>query len=162
MKSHGMSGAEQLQSYFVQRIGKFITSRGRRMIGWEEILQGGLAPDATVMSWRGIKGGIAAAGAGHDVVMTPNPFTYLDGEQSDNFGAEPHTRGAVLTVQKVYSYEPVPPGLPADQVHHVLGTQGCLWTEYVPNFSSAEYLLWPRAAALAEVAWTPGGGSQLG
>ncbi len=155
MKAHGLAGPDQLQSYFVQRIGKFIASRGRRMIGWDEILEGGLAPDATVMSWRGTEGGKAAAGAGHDVVMTPNPYTYMDSEQSGSFGAEPHTRGAVLTVQKAYSYEPVPPGLPADQVHHVLGTQGCLWTEYVPNLPWAEYLIWPREAALSEVGWSP-------
>ena len=106
------------------------------------------------MSWRGTEGGKAAAKADHDVVMTPNPYTYWDGEQSDSFGAEPHTRGAVLTIQKAYSYEPVPAGLPADQVHHVLGTQGCLWTEYVPNMPWAEYEIWPREAALSEVAWT--------
>ena len=155
MKSHGLSGPDQLQSYFVQRIGKYVHSRGRRMIGWDEILEGGLAPDATVMSWRGTEGGKAAAAADHDVVMTPGAFCYLDGEQSANEGAEPHTRGNVLTVQKSYSYEPVPAGLPADQVHHILGVQGNLWTEYVPNVRWAQYLYWPRAAAVAEVGWTP-------
>ena len=155
MKAHGLKDADQLQSYFVQRVGKFLESKGRRMIGWDEILEGGLAPDATVMSWRGTEGGKAAAAADHDVVMTPGPYVYLDGEQSKFDGAEPHTRGSVLTVQKAYSYEPVPAGLPADQVHHVLGVQGNLWTEYVPNFPWAEYMYWPREAALAEVGWTP-------
>ena len=152
MKQHNLENAEQLQSYFIKRIDTFISSKGRRMLGWDEILEGGLAPGATVMSWRGTSGGLAAAKADHDVVMTPTTFCYLDGEQA--LGTEPHERGAVLTVQKAYSYEPVPEGLPADQLHHVLGVQGNLWTEYVPNFPWVEYMTWPREAALAEVGWS--------
>jgi hexosaminidase len=143
---------DQLQSYFVSRIGKFIESRGKRMIGWDEILEGGLAPDATVMSWRGTEGGLAAARADHDVVMTPSPYVYLDKEQGT--GTEPHERGSVLTAQTAYAYEPVPQGLPANLQHHVLGLQGNLWTEYVPNMPWAQYMTWPREAALAEVGWT--------
>lgn len=153
MKKHNLSGGEQLQSYFVKRIEKFVSSKGRHMVGWDEILEGGLAPGAVVMSWRGIEGGRAAANAGHDVVMTPSHFVYLDSEQGH--GTEPHERGGLLTVQKVYSYEPVPDGLARNLVHHVLGVQSNLWTEYVPNFPWAEYMIWPRAAAVAESGWTP-------
>ncbi len=152
MKSHHLS-AEQLQSYFAARVGRFIASRGRRMVGWDEILEGGLAPGATVMSWRGTDGGRAAAAAGHDVVMTPGGYVYLDAEQGR--GTEPHERGTVLTVRRVYGYEPVPDGLPAGQAGHVLGVQGNLWTEYVPNGPWAQYMVWPREAAVAEVGWTP-------
>ena len=152
MKAHHMAGGEQLQSYFVTRIGKFITSQGRRMIGWDEILEGGLAPDAVVMSWRGTKGGLAASKADHDVVMTPSPYVYLDYEQGR--GTEPREVGGFLPIRKTYGYEPVPEGLTAAQAHHVLGIQGNLWTEYVPNFQRAEYMFWPRAAAVAETGWT--------
>ena len=148
-----------MQSYFVTRIGKFITSKGRRMIGWDEILEGGLAPDAVVMSWRGTKGGLAAAKADHDVVMTPSEYVYLDGEQGE--GTEPHQRGSLVTLQTTYGYEPVPEGLAANLTHHVLGVQGNLWTEYVPNFPWAEYMFWPRAAAIAETGWTPAKGKNF-
>ena len=122
------------------------------MIGWDEILEGGLAPDATVMSWRGIKGGLAAAQADHDVVMSPTSNCYLDYEQG--FATEPHEVGNLLPLQKVYNYEPVPEGLTPAQSQHILGVQGNLWTEYVPNMPWAEYMTWPREAALAETGWT--------
>ena len=152
MQREHLKTPEELQSYFMARIGKFILSHGKHMIGWDEILEGGLAPDATVMSWRGTKGGLAAAQADHDVVMTPTSNCYLDYEQG--FATEPHEVGNLLTLQNVYAYEPVPNGLVPDKVHHVLGVQGNLWTEYVPNMPWAEYMTWPREAALAETGWT--------
>ena len=152
MQQQHLENAEQLQSYFVGRIGKFLGAHGRHLIGWDEILEGGLVPDSTVMSWRGTKGGLAAATAGHDVVMSPTSNCYLDGEQG--IDTEPHERGSLLALQKVYAYEPTPEGLSADKVSHVLGLQGNLWTEYVPNGPWVEYMLWPRATALAEVGWS--------
>jgi hexosaminidase len=152
MEREHLKTPEQLQSYFMTRIGKFVASHGKRMIGWDEILEGGLAPDATVMSWRGTQGGLAAAQADHDVVMSPTSNCYLDYEQG--FATEPHEVGNLLDIRKVYTYEPVPDGLAADRVHHILGVQGNLWTEYVPNMPWAEYMTWPREAALAETGWT--------
>ena len=124
------------------------------MIGWDEILEGGLAPNATVMSWRGEEGGIAAARSGHDVVMAPNGYTYLDHYQADP-GREPLAIGGFLPLQRVYSYDPVPAVLSPEQQKHVLGVQGQVWTEYMATPDYAEYMAYPRACALAEVAWTP-------
>ena len=143
-----------LQSYFVRRIEKFLNARGKRLVGWDEILEGGLAPNATVMSWRGTEGGIAAARAGHDVVMTPHTRVYFDYRQADA-GEPPAIPGPVLSLADVYACEPVPAELSAGEAKHVLGVQANLWTEYVHDFAHAEYMLWPRACALAEIAWSP-------
>ncbi len=143
----------ELQSYFIKRMDAFLTSKGRRLIGWDEILQGGLAPNATVMSWRGEKGGITAAKAGHDVVMAPTTYTYLDYYQSRDPN-EPLAIGGYLPLSKVYNYNPIPKELSQEQARHILGTQGQIWTEYIPNPKKAEYMAFPRLTALAEVAWT--------
>lgn len=130
------------------------------MIGWDEILEGGtegLAPNAVVMSWRGIDGGVAAAQAGHDVVMTPTSNTYFDYYQSQNTAAEPLAIGGFLPLETVYGYEPIPPALDSIQGKHVLGTQGQIWTEYQRTPKNVEYMVFPRLVALAELAWTPPG-----
>jgi hexosaminidase len=147
----------QLQSWFVSQIDAYLTRKGRRLVGWDEILEGGLAPGATVMSWRGEKGGIEAATQGHDVVMAPNSHTYFDYYQADADAPgsrEPYAHRGVTSVARVYSYEPVPAMLPADKVRHVLGSQAQMWTEYVPDPKHAEYMIWPRLAAMSEVLWT--------
>lgn len=155
MRDLGLKNEEELQSYFIRRMDEFLTAHGRRLVGWDEILEGGLAPGATVMSWRGEEGGIAAANAGHDVVMAPYQYTYLDYYQSEDIEHEPLAIGGYTPLQKVYSYEPIPSAIQPDKVHHVLGTQGQLWTEYMPNPAHVEYMAFPRLCALAEVAWTP-------
>jgi len=144
----------QLQSWFIHQMDAHLTSKNRRLIGWDEILEGGLAPGAAIMSWRGEAGGLTAATAGHDVVMTPENWTYLDRYQSA--GPEPFAMDArIVDLAKVYGYEPVPAALDALKAKHVLGSQGLLWTEYVPTTSHMEYMLWPRLAAMAEVLWSP-------
>ena len=160
IREGGMKDVHELQSYFVQRIEKFLNAKGRRLIGWDEILEGGLAPNAAVMSWRGEKGGIAAAQAGHDVVMTPNSHAYLDYYQSKNPG-EPEAIGGFVPLDKVYSYEPVAAAIPGDKRHHVFGFQGNLWTEYIYDFPKAEYMAYPRGAAIAETAWSPAEGKDF-
>ena len=132
----------------------YLTSKGRRLIGWDEILEGGLAPQATVMSWRGIKGGIEAAKQHHDVVMSPTTHMYIDYYQSEDRENEPLAIGGFLPVEKVYSYEPIPEELTPDEAKYILGVQTNLWTEYVPNTKKVEYMLLPRLEAQAEVAWT--------
>ena len=154
MQAHGLKDEEQLQSYFVQRIERFLNARGRRMIGWDEILEGGLAPNATVMSWRGMDGGLAAVQAGHDVVMTPTSHCYLDYPQTQALDPSLPKWMAHNTLEKVYEFEPVPGGLSPAESAHVLGGQGNLWTEFVPTEQRAEYMLFPRAAALAERWWS--------
>ncbi|HEU5087352.1 MAG TPA: family 20 glycosylhydrolase, partial [Roseiflexaceae bacterium] len=154
MRQHNLADAEQLQSYFVGRMDAFLHQRGRRMVGWDEILEGGLAPHATVMSWRGEQGGIAAARQGHDVVMTPGHSTYLCQYQFDPPGGETLGIGGFLPLEKVYGYEPVPAELTPDQARHILGTQAQLWTEYVTSQEQADFKLFPRLCALAEVAWS--------
>jgi len=133
----------------------FLTARGRSLIGWDEILEGGLAPNATVMSWRGMEGGIAAALAGHDVVMTPTSNTYFDYYQSPDRAKEPMAIGGMLPLDTVYAFEPVPAALTPEQAAHILGTQGQIWTEYQRTPKNVEYMVFPRLLALAEVAWTP-------
>lgn len=155
MRELGLKNEEELQSYFIRRIDQFLTQRGRRLVGWDEILEGGLAPNATVMSWRGEAGGIAAAQAGHQVVMAPNTYTYLDYYQSENRDSEPLAIGGFLPLQKVYSYEPIPPSLDPAYAPNILGTQGQIWTEYIQGPAQAEYMAFPRLCALSEVAWTP-------
>ena len=144
----------ELQSYFIRRVEKFLNGKGRRLIGWDEILEGGLAPQATVMSWRGIAGGIAAARQNHDVIMSPNSHTYFDYNQGDR-RFEPLNPGNNLPIHAVYAYEPVPDSLTAEQGRHILGAQAQLWTEYMPTTSQVEYMAYPRALALAEVVWSP-------
>ena len=124
------------------------------MIGWDEILEGGLAPDATVMSWRGEQGGIAAARQGHDVIMTPDSYLYFDHYQGDRT-REPLAIGGMLPIEKVYSYNPVPAVLSDQEREHILGAQANLWTEYIADSRQAEYMLFPRLFALAELAWSP-------
>ncbi len=147
--------AEALQSWFIHQMDAFLTAHGRALVGWDEILEGGLAPNAVVMSWRGTDGGIAAAQAGHDVVMTPGSHTYLDHYQSLDTASEPLAIGGFLPIDTVYSYEPVPEALTAPEGRHVLGAQAQMWTEYVPDSRHAEYMIFPRLCALAEVVWTP-------
>jgi hexosaminidase len=155
LKALGLPDEAALQSYFVGRMDAFLAGRGRRLVGWDEILEGGLAPGATVMSWRGEEGGVAAARAGHDVIMAPTQWTYLDYYQSEHQAAEPLAIGGHVPLAKVYGYEPIPAALAAEQAHHVLGTQGQLWTEYMPTPAHVEYMAFPRLCALAETAWTP-------
>ncbi len=154
MKAEKLKDEGELQSYFVRRIEKILNARGRRLIGWDEILEGGLAPQATVMSWRGTDGGIAAAKAGHDVVMSPTSHCYIDYYQG-NPAYEPLAIGGYLPLSKVYSFEPAPDVLTEAEAKHVLGGQANLWTEYVPDGQHAEYLALPRLAALAEKVWSP-------
>jgi hexosaminidase len=161
MTSHKLESLEQLQSYFIKRIGEHITLRGRKMIGWDEILDGGLAPNATVMSWRGIKGGIAAARQGHEVVMSPGKPCYFDHYQSRDRSKEPVAIGGYNPVDSVYLFEPVPAVLDVGQAQLILGVQGNLWTEYIKTFRHVEYMVMPRMCALAEVGWTAGGNSNL-
>jgi len=142
-----------LQSYFIQRIEKYLNGKGRRIIGWDEILEGGLAPDATVMSWRGEEGGIEAAKLGHDVIMTPGSHCYFDHAQSAN--EDSLTIGGYLPLEKVYAYEPIPASLTIEQAKHILGAQGNMWTEYMEYPSKVEYMLFPRIMALSEVLWSP-------
>ncbi|MBW3128375.1 beta-N-acetylhexosaminidase [Hymenobacter profundi] len=153
MRKEGLKDEHELQSYFIRRIDKFITSKGRRMIGWDEILEGGLSPNATVMSWRGTEGGLAAARQNHDAIMTPGEFCYLDHYQADP-KTQPIAIGGFLTTEKSYSYEPTPDSLTAAQAKHIIGVQGNVWTEYMLTPEYVEYMVFPRATALAEVGWT--------
>ncbi|OIN59218.1 beta-N-acetylhexosaminidase [Arsenicibacter rosenii] len=153
MKREGLKDEHELQSYFIRRIDQFITAKGRRMIGWDEILEGGLSPNATVMSWRGTEGGIAAAKQKHDAIMTPGGFCYLDHYQADA-KTQPIAIGGFTTLEKAYSYEPTPAELTPDEARHIIGVQGNVWTEYMRIPEYVEYMTFPRAIALAEVGWT--------
>lgn len=150
----GLKNEEELQGYFTRRMAEFLTSKGRRLIGWDEILEGGIPSDAAVMSWRGEKGGIAAAQAGHDVVMAPTGSTYFDYYQSKDKDKEPLAIGGYLPLEVVYHYEPVPKEIAMEFSKHVLGSQGQLWTEYMPSSKQVEYMAFPRLTALAEVTWS--------
>ena len=154
IQKEGLKNEEELQSYFVKRIEKFLISKHRKMIGWDEILEGGLAPEATVMSWRGEQGGIAAAQMNHNVVMTPGNPVYFDAYQGDP-ATEPLAIGGFNTLKRVYDYEPVPKELDATQSKFVLGAQANLWTEYITTPEHVEYMVLPRMLALAEVVWSP-------
>ncbi len=151
----GLADEHELQSYFIRHMDRHLSGRGRRLIGWDEILEGGLAENAAVMSWRGEEGGIAAANAGHDVVMAPYHSTYLDYYQSADESKEPLAIGGLIPLEKVYEYEPIPEAIDPLKQHHVLGTQGQLWTEYIATPEACEYMAYPRLCALAETAWTP-------
>jgi hexosaminidase len=150
----GLADEEELQSWFIGRIEAFLNENGRRLIGWDEILEGGLAPDATVMSWRGMEGGIEAAREEHDVVMTPTSHLYFDYYQGDTL-QEPLAIGGFAPLEKVYEFEPVPPELNPTQARHVLGAQGNVWTEYMKTTEYVEYMVLPRMLALSEVVWSP-------
>ena len=143
IKSEGLKDEEELQSYFIRRIDKYLASKGRRLIGWDEILEGGLAQGATVMSWRGIDGGIAAAKSGHDVVMSPTSHAYFDA----SYASQP--------TEHVYSFDPIPAALSDEEAKHVLGAQANEWTEWIPTPARAEFMIWPRITAMSEVLWTP-------
>lgn len=153
IKEKNLKDEHGLQSYFVQRVEKYLNGKGKAIIGWDEILEGGLAPNATVMSWRGEKGGIEAATQKHDVIMTPNTYLYLDYAQRKN--EDSVVIGGYLPLQKVYSFNPVPAELKDDEHHYILGAQANLWTEYITNAAKAEYMLFPRISALSEVCWSP-------
>ena len=144
---------EKLQSYFITRMEKYLNSKGRNIIGWDEILEGGLAPNATVMSWRGVEGGMNAAKAGHNAIMTPNPYAYLDQYQEEPEIA-PVTIGGYNTLKKTYSYNPVPDDADDLVKKHIIGVQGNIWTEYMPSDNNRDYQAFPRAIAIAETGWT--------
>ncbi len=155
IKALGLKDEEALQGWFMKQMDAFLAKHGRRLVGWDEILEGGLSPNAVVMSWRGEKGGLAAARAGHDVVMAPNTYTYFDYYQSKDRDREPLAIGGDLPLEQVYGYDPVPAGLEPEFASHVLGAQGQLWSEYLPGPKAVEYMAFPRLCALAEVVWTP-------
>ena len=155
MTEKGMKSVDELQSYMIHRAEEFLNSKDRRLIGWDEILEGGLAPEATVMSWRGEDGGIKAARMGHDVVMTPGNYMYLDFYQADP-KTQPYAIGGYTPIKKVYSYDPVPAdSLTVEECRHILGVQANTWTEYIQTPEHLEYMMFPRALAVAEIGWTP-------
>ena len=154
MKESGLKDEHALQSYFIQRIEKYVNSKGRNIIGWDEILEGGLAPNATVMSWRGEEGGVAAAQQKHTVIMTPESHLYFDYYQS-LYREEPLAAGGYTPLSKVYSYEPAGNTVSTDIKQYISGVEGQAWSEYYTDPAKAEYMIFPRALALAELAWTP-------
>ena len=156
MKEEGLADVDELQSYMIRRIEKYVNSKGRKIIGWDEILEGGVSKTATVMSWRGTEGGISAMNMGNDVIMCPGSYCYLDKAQDAPF-LEPESIGGYLPLEKVFGYEPVETTMPQKGLDRLLGVQANLWTEYVPTESHAEHMLWPRAAAIAEIGWSPAG-----
>ncbi|MGC6284942.1 MAG: beta-N-acetylhexosaminidase [Polaribacter sp.] len=153
IKKEGLKDEHELQSYFITRMEKYINSKGKQIIGWDEILEGGLAPNATVMSWRGTSGAVEAAREHHNVILTPGSHCYFDHYQSDNEN-EPLAIGGFLPLEKVYSFEPIPKELTKEESKYVLGAQGNLWTEYITRPEKAEYMAFPRAIALSEVVWS--------
>ncbi|MFZ6800739.1 beta-N-acetylhexosaminidase [Undibacterium sp. Di24W] len=153
MRREGLKNEEELQSYFIRRVEKFINGKGKRLIGWDEILEGGLAPNATVMSWRGEEGGIAAAKEGHDVIMSPTSWCYFDAGQGPK-EQEMWQLGGEISLEKVYSYNPVPQTLTAAQQSRIRGVQANVWTEYLRTPEKIEYMVFPRILAMAEVAWS--------
>lgn len=152
IKANGLADEHELQSYFITRMEAFINSQGKQIIGWDEILEGGLAPNATVMSWRGTQGGIEAAKQGHNVIMTPTSHCYFNYYQSD-LPEEPLAIGGYLPLKKVYGYNPIPHELSPEQAKYILGAQGNVWTEYMPAFEQVQYMVFPRILALSEVVW---------
>ena len=153
MKDEHLANVDELQSYLIHRIEKFLNNHGRRLLGWDEILQGGIAPNATVMSWRGEEGGIAAVTSGHHAIMTPGAYCYLDSYQDAPY-SQPEAIGGYLPLKKVYAYDRVPASLTAEQAKLVYGVQGNLWVDYIPTPEHVEYMIYPRMLALAEVAWS--------
>ncbi|MEE7567840.1 family 20 glycosylhydrolase, partial [Xanthomonas sp. Kuri4-3] len=154
MRSLGVKDAHALQGWFNEQLAQYLTAHGRRLIGWDEILEGGLPASASVMSWRGTEGAVAAARQGHDVVLAPAGWMYLDNLQTAR-SDEPNGRLSVLPLSRVYELDPVPAELTAAQGRHVLGAQGALWSEYIPSAWHVDHALFPRLAAVAEVAWSP-------
>jgi hexosaminidase len=154
MRELGIESEAKLQSWFVRRIEKFLSAHGRRLIGWDEILEGGIAPGATVMSWRGIDGAVAAARSGHDAVLSPWPTLYLDNRQSASQDYPPG-RGRIVPVEEIYAFDPLPSNLTAEENTHILGVQGDIWTEHIRTEERVEYMTWPRGAAVAEIGWSP-------
>ncbi|MCA9889436.1 MAG: family 20 glycosylhydrolase, partial [Anaerolineae bacterium] len=154
MKEEGLADEHELQSYFIQRMEKWLNAQGRQIIGWDEILEGGLAPNATVQSWRGSQGGIDAANAGHNVVMSPNTNCYLDYYQSEDIESQPPAIGHYISLKRAYEFQPIPEDIDPEKAHHVLGGQGNVWTEYIPTTDQVMYMTYPRAIALAEVMWS--------
>lgn len=157
MRENGLKSEDELQSWFIGKISDYLTSKGRTLVGWDEILEGGLAPGAIVMSWRGEAGGIEAASHGHDVVMTPGAYTYFDHYQSADKDAEPLAIGGCTPLEKVCEYNPVPADMPEEAKAHVLGSQFQLWSEYMPTPQDVERMMLPRAFALSEVLWSADG-----
>jgi len=153
IKDNNLKDEHELQSYFIQRMEKYINSKGKTLIGWDEILEGGLAPNAVVMSWRGEKGGIEAAKQHHQVIMTPTTYVYFDYAQSDN--EDSLVIGGNLPVEKVYAYEPIPDTLTSEEGKYILGAQANVWSEYMSNPAKVEYMIFPRLSALSEVLWSP-------
>jgi hexosaminidase len=153
IKEEGLENESELQSYFIKRIEKILVQHKKKLIGWDEILEGGIAPEATVMSWRGTKGGIAAAKMGHDVVMSPNDECYFDHYQGDP-AKEPLAIGGLTTLEDVYNYEPIPAELTKEKALHILGAQANVWTEYITTEEHLEYMVLPRMTALSEVVWS--------
>ncbi len=153
IKAEGLADEHELQSWFIRQIESWLNERGRRLVGWDEILEGGLAPNATVMSWRGSDGGIAAAKAGHDVIMTPNSNCYLDYYQHEDWSREPAAISSTLTLPQVWQFAVIPEQIAADKQKHILGGQGNIWTEYIPNAEHLEYMAFPRAIAIADILW---------
>ncbi|MEX1382026.1 family 20 glycosylhydrolase, partial [Lutibacter sp.] len=154
MKNERLENVEELQSYFVKRMEKFINSKDKKLIGWDEILEGGLAPDATVMSWRGVKGGIEAAKQGHNVIMTPGSHCYFDHYQGPQ-NEEPLAWGGFTPLSKVYEFDPIVEDLTEDETKHILGGQANLWSEQIKTETHSEYMIFPRLAALSEALWSP-------
>lgn len=153
MQKENLKTVDELQSYFIKRIGKFLQVHNKSLLGWDEILEGGLAPNATVMSWRSEEGGIAAVKQGHQAIMTPGKYCYLDAYQ-DAPETQPEAIGGYLPLSQIYSYNPIPKELTQEQARLILGVQANLWTEYIPTLSHLEYMMYPRVLALSEVAWT--------
>ncbi len=153
IKAEGLADEHELQSWFIRRMESWLNQRGRKLVGWDEILEGGLSPSATVMSWRGSDGGIAAANAGNDVIMTPNTYCYLDYYQSEDTDSEPPAIPAILPLRQVWDYVVVPEQIAEDKRHHIIGGQGNVWTEYMPDSDHVEYMMFPRAIAIADVLW---------
>jgi hexosaminidase len=154
MRSENLENVEELQSYFIKRMERFINAKGKKMIGWDEILEGGIAPEATVMSWRGTKGGVEAAKQGHDVIMTPGTHCYFDHYQGPQ-NEEPLAFGGYTPLSKVYTFDPLVEGMTEAEAKHVLGGQANLWSEQIKTESHSEYMLFPRLAALSETLWSP-------
>ena len=154
MRELGIEDETKLQSWFIRRIEQILNARGRRLIGWDEILEGGIAPEATVLSWRGIDGAVTAARAGHDAVLSPSPTLYLDNRQSADQD-DPPGRGAVVTAEAIYAFDPLPSVLTPAESTHILGLQGDIWTEHIRTEERVEFMTWPRGAAIAEIGWSP-------
>ena len=158
MEREDLTKLEELHSYFIRRVEKIVNSLGRTLVGWDEILQGGLPPRAVVMSWRGVRGGIAAVKAGHQAVMCPTSHCYFDYYQSQDRSNEPEAIGGFIPLEKVYAFRPVPAGLSAQEAGRILGGQGNLWTEFIFDYAQLQYMAFPRLCALSEVLWSPGEG----